>query len=90
MSHIHFITLLVAQADTSSSDPSAGVIIGFLLLLGFLILVLTRGAPRGTPDIVDAQTPDRWKDSPFKAENRRKAAAAAVAQHLHAPKDPTS
>lgn len=85
MHFIHFRQLLIAQAESVSDEPSAGVLIGFLVLLAILVLALTRGNPRTTPEIVDAQTPDRWKDSPVQAENRRKAAAAAVATHLHAP-----
>jgi len=88
MNHILFSTVILAQAETPTEEPSVGVLIGFLVLLGILILALTRGTPRGTPEIVDAQTPDRWKDSPVTAENRRKAAAAAIAAHLHAPREP--
>ena len=85
MFHIHFSLLTLAQASSEGGDPPAGVLIGFLVLLGLLILILTRGAPRSAPEVVDSQTPDRWKDSPVYAENRRKAAAAAVAAHLHSP-----
>jgi hypothetical protein len=90
MSHVQFIFLTFGQAETTPEDPSIGVLIGFLILLGVLVLALTRGKPRGTPEVVDAQTPDRWKDSPLQAENRRKAAAAAIASHLHAPRETTS
>ena len=90
MFHIQFSLVWLAQAQPASDDPSIGVLVGFLFLLGFLILVLTRGKPRTTPDVVDPQTPDRWKDSPVYAENRRKAAAAAVAAHLHSPHNPSS
>lgn len=88
MYHMHFINTFFAQVNTSTEEPSIGVLLGFLVLLGILILALTRGTPRGKPEIIDAQTPDRWRDSPLQAENRRKAAAAAIAAHLHAPREP--
>jgi hypothetical protein len=77
----------LAQAHTPSEDPSMGVWIGFIVLLAFFVLILTRGNPRPSAEVVESQTPDRWKDSPLSAEKRRKAAAAAVAAHLHAPKN---
>ena len=90
MNPIHFSTLIIAQASGGSEDPSAGVWLGFLALLALLVLVLTRGSPRANAEVVESQTPDRWKDSPLTAERRRKAVAAAVASHLHAPKNPPS
>jgi Na+-transporting methylmalonyl-CoA/oxaloacetate decarboxylase gamma subunit len=88
MNHIHFSLLWIAQVESAADEPTLGVLIGFLILLAILILALVRGTPRGTPEIIDAQTPDRWTDGPVNAENRRKAAAAAIAVHLHAPRNP--
>jgi len=76
---------LLAQVTSTGEEPSPGVIIGFLIFLGFLILVLTRGNPRSQPEVVESRTPDRWTDSPVYAENRHKAAAAAIAVHLNTP-----
>jgi hypothetical protein len=88
MNHIHFSLLWIAQAEPVADDTPIGVLIGFVILLAILVLTLVRGAPRGTPEVIDAQTPDRWTDGPINAENRRKAAAAAIAVHLHAPREP--
>ena len=84
---IHISSLYLVQAETAPDTPSTGVLIGFMVLLALLVLVLTKGSPRTSAEVVETQTPDRWKDSPMSAERRRKAAAAAVAAHLHAPKN---
>lgn len=87
---IHFSLLILAQAETSPDSPSTGVWIGFLMVIALLVLVLSKGSPSKSPEVIESQPPQRWKDSPLSAERRRKAVAAAVAVHLHAPKNPSN
>jgi len=73
--------LLAIEAD--STPPPMMVVIGFLVVLGLLLVILLRGKPVRMLDAAVSHPPKPWTRGPAFAEQRRRAAAAACAVHLH-------
>lgn len=65
-------------------------ILGFVLVLGVLVLILFRGGSRTPPGVIAHDPPRFPADSPYHEAKRRKAAAAATMMHRHSSKDASS
>lgn len=73
----------IAQAVAEAQPPSVWAVIGFLVLLGLLLVILFRGAPNIMPEVGSGHPPRTWTGKPVETARRKRAAAAAYILHRH-------
>jgi len=79
--NIHWMCATAAAAV--EPEVTWGTFVGFVLLFLALLLILKQGKPRPSPRVVESQRPQNWTDTPYFAERRGRAVAAAFALHHH-------